>query len=182
MFSRSALRCIIAFAVALPLPALAASFTLKPGAWEVTRTVTSTGITLSEEVLANMSPAQRATIEKRMLARSGKPQTHTNKSCVKRDNLDLDQLTQSLTDADKQSRCTTKITTRSAHKYVFERTCQAPYSVTLKVSWESVSAESMKGSSDLQMKGAPGKVHIDIKSHWVADSCAGIGKGDRRVR
>jgi hypothetical protein len=182
MLLRLTLQCAIVIAVAMPLPARAESFTLKPGAWEVTRTITSTGITLPEAVLANMSPAQRAAIEKRMLARSGKPQTHTARSCVKRANMDLDQLTQSLTEAGKQSRCTTKITSRSANKYTFERTCQAPYAITLKVSWESKSAESLVGSSDLQMKGAPGKVHIDINSHWLAASCAGIGKGDRHVR
>jgi uncharacterized protein DUF3617 len=182
MYFRNMLRYAIAFAVAMPLSAMAESFTLKPGAWEVTRTITSTGITLPDAVLANMSPAQRATIEKRMLARSGKPQTHTNRSCVKRANLDLDKLTQSLTEADKQGRCTTKIITRSSSKYAFERTCQAPYAVTLKVSWESASAESLVGSSDLQMKDAEGKVHIDIKSHWVGASCAGINDGDKHLR
>jgi Protein of unknown function (DUF3617) len=170
MPARILLRCAIAFAVAMPLHALADSFNVKPGAWEITMTSLTNGMLIPAEALANMPPAQRARIEKSMQARSGKPSTHVRKSCVTKTDLDQDRILKS----DDEENCKKKIISKSASKIVYEQTCKAPYASRSTVKVEARSSESMEAVMDMVQGGGGGKIHVVIKGHWLGSSCAGI--------
>lgn len=164
------LRCAIAFAVAMPVYALADSFNAKPGAWEITTTTLTKGMLIPAEALANMPPAQRARIEKSMQARAGKPSTHVTKSCVTKADLDQDRVLKS----DDEEHCKKKIISKSASKIVYEQTCPAPDASKSTVKVETSTPESIAASMDMVQGGGGGKIHVDIKGRWLGSSCAGI--------
>jgi hypothetical protein len=167
---KTLLRCTIAFAVAMPLYALADSFNAKPGAWEITTTTLTQGMLIPAEAMANMTPAQRAKIEKTMQARSGKPRTHVTKNCVTQKRLDQDGMIAS----DNEEHCKKKILSKSASKIVYEQTCPAPNASKSTVKVEAVTPESIAASMDMVQGGGGGKIHVDIKGRWLGASCAGI--------
>jgi len=170
MTARNLLRCTIAFAVAMPLYALADSFNAKLGAWEITSTSMTSGMLIPAEALANMPPDQRARIEKSMQARSGKPSTHVMKSCVTKSDLDQDRVLKSEDDEN----CKRKIISKSASKIVYEQTCKAPNASKSTVKVETKTPESMEAVMDMVQVGGSGKIHVVIKGRWLGSSCAGI--------
>ena len=89
------------------------SLNLKVGLWEVTHTTSLTGTPpIPQEMLAKMTPEQRAKFEERMKARAAAPpKTHTEKSCITQKDLDKDTL---FSDDDDKS-CTTE--RHLLHKY-----------------------------------------------------------------
>jgi hypothetical protein len=172
MFIRNLFRWGAAFAVAIPLHALAASFDAKPGAWEITTTTLMQGMLIPAEALANMPPQQRAKIEKAMQARSGKPGTHVRKSCVTQQELDQD----SMIGTDDEGNCKKKVVSRSATRLVLEKTCPAPQAYTAKWTIVARTPERLAATADLVQAGG-GKIHIDITGRWLGTSCAGIKDG-----
>jgi len=171
MRAKTLLRCAIAFAVAMPLCALADSFNAKPGAWEITTTTLMQGKMIPPEALANMPPAQRARIEKSMQAREGKPSTHVKKSCVTKTDLDQDRVLKS----DKEEHCKKQIISKSSSKIVYEQTCSGPDASKSTVTVEAKSPESLAATMDMvQQRSGGGKIHVDIKGKWLGSSCNGI--------
>jgi hypothetical protein len=165
------LRCAVAFAVAIPVYALADSFNAKPGAWEITMTTLTKGMMIPAEDLADMPPAQRARIEKAMQARAGKPSTHVTKSCVTKADLDQDRVLKS----DEDEHCKKNIISKSASKIVYEQTCSGPEASKSTVTVEAKSPESLAATMDMvQQRSGGGKIHVDIKGKWLGASCAGI--------
>ena len=164
------LRCVIAFAVAAPLYALAASLNAKPGAWEITTTTLTQGMLIPADVLANMPPEQRDKIEKTMQARAGQPVTHVRQNCITQQNLDEDIF---VTSDGGRGQCEKKVITKSANKLVLERICPAPQNLTMKLSIEARTPESLVATTDLAQTGG-GKIHMDIKGRWLGASCSGI--------
>ncbi|HBH79768.1 MAG TPA: hypothetical protein DDY39_08075, partial [Nitrospira sp.] len=67
--------------------AQAESFNVKPGAWEMTVTTVTSGMKLSPELSAKMTPAQRAQMEQMVKSREGKPHTITSHSCITKEDL-----------------------------------------------------------------------------------------------
>jgi len=63
---------------------------VKPGLWETTRTYTSSGAPpVSPEILAKLSPQQRARLEQRVNAHSaGNTNTVTDKHCVTKEDIE----------------------------------------------------------------------------------------------
>ena len=170
MSVKALLRCVIAFAAAAPLCALADSLNAKPGAWEITTTTLTQGMLIPADVLANMPPEQRDKIEKTMQARAGKPVTRVRQSCITQQNLDEDIF---ITSDKGQGQCEKKVITKSANKLVLERICPAPQALTMKLSIEARTPESLVASTDLVQAGG-GKIHMDIKGRWLGASCSGI--------
>jgi hypothetical protein len=170
MFFKNPLRCAIAFAVAMPLYALADSFNAKPGAWEITTTTLTKGMMIPADALANMPPAQRANLEKTMQARSGKPSTHVTKSCVTKSDLEQDSVLKS----EDEKNCKKKIVTKSASKMVYEQICTGENAYRSTVKLESRTPESISASMDMLQAGGGGKIHVDIKGRWLGASCAGV--------
>lgn len=164
------LRCVIAFAVAAPLYALAGSLNAKPGAWEITTTTLMQGVLIPPDVLANMPPEQRDKIEQTMQARAGKPVTRVRQSCITQQNLDEDLFN---TSDEGHGQCKKKVVTKSENKLVLERICPAPQALTMKLSIEARTPESLVATTDLVQAGG-GKIHMDIKGRWLGASCSGI--------
>jgi len=171
MSVKTLLRCAIAFAVAMPLYALADSFNMKTGAWEITTTTLMNGMLIPAEDLAGMPPAQRARIEKAMQARAGKPSTHVMKSCVTKTDLDQDRVLK----ADDEEHCKKKIISKSSSKIVYEQTCSGHEASKSTVTVEAKTPESIAASMDMvQQRSGGGKIHVDMKGKWLGSSCAGI--------
>jgi hypothetical protein len=72
--------------------ARAESLNVKPGAWEITMTTVASGMKLSPEIAANMTPAQRVQMEQMMKAREGKPHTMTAPSCLTKEDVAHDRI------------------------------------------------------------------------------------------
>jgi len=170
MVAKNFFKCVLAFALMAALAALADSLNVKVGAWESTTTTTITGMPVPAAALANMTPTQRAGLEKAMQARALKPVTIVTKSCFTQKDLDEDQM---LTSA-KEHQCIKKILSKSANKIVFEQTCPAPNASASSVTMEATSPESMVMNIDAVQGGASGKVHVTTTGRWLGASCAGI--------
>lgn len=154
--------------------ALADSFNAKPGAWEMTTTTLVTSMPVPPDVLAKMPPEQRAKFEAAMQARAGQTKPHVGTSCVTQKELDQDRMFKS----DGEDQCTKKIISKSANRLVLEKTCPAPRASTSQMTMEAKTPESIVASIDMVRGGAGGKVHVDIKGHWLGASCAGVKDGD----
>src|SRR3954471_3344159 len=63
---------------------------IKPGLWEITRTYKRSGTPpVSPEILARLTPAQRARVEERMNAKSGgSANTSTDQHCVTKEDVE----------------------------------------------------------------------------------------------
>jgi hypothetical protein len=155
--------------------ALADSFNAKPGAWEMTITTLTTGMPAPPDMLTKMSPEQRAKIEAMMQARAGKPSTHVYPSCITQKDLEEDRI---IKESDDENHCTQQIITKSANKLVLEKRCPAPRASTSKMTMEAKTPESIVASIDMVQGSAEGKVHVDMKGHWLRASCAGIKDRD----
>jgi hypothetical protein len=151
--------------------AFADTFNAKPGAWEMTITTLTTGMPAPPDMLAQMSPEQRAKIEAMMQARAGKPSTHVLPSCVTQKDLNEGRIVK---ESDDKDPCTQKIITKSANKLVLEKICPAPRASTSKMTMEAKTPESLVANIDMVQGGAKGKVHVDMTGHWLRASCAGI--------
>lgn len=173
MSFKTLFRCALAAAVAAPLCAHAEPFNAKPGAWEMTTTTVTTGVIVPPDMLAKLTPDQRAKVESDMKARSGKPSTRVNKTCFTQQKLDQD----AMIAMGSSGGCAQKVLTKSATKIKVERTCPTPQAYTATQTIEAATPESMAVTSDVTIQGG-GKVLVDIKGKWLGASCEGVkGKG-----
>ena len=158
--ARCAIRVVlVALLVGVHAAATAQSFAAKPGAWEMTTTMS--GAIIPPDVLAKMPPERRAMVEQRMA------QGQTRKSCVKQEDLDQDRFLR------QDSGCTVKTVTRTPTKLVMATTCTGERASTGTVTFEAKSPESVVGSID-QERSAGGRMHIGIVGKWLGASCDGI--------
>lgn len=164
---------LCAGAIALVASAARAdSFGVKTGAWESTVTSTTTGTSVPPDMLSKLPPDQRAKIEQMMRSRSGQPHTITRKYCVTQKDLDEDRLMKE----QGESQCSRKVLSKSSTRLEIEQTCgTAPHAMTMHVSVQATSPESVTLTVDGQMQGGS-KSHTEGKSRWLGASCAGIEK------
>ncbi|MBH0203452.1 MAG: DUF3617 domain-containing protein [Nitrospira sp.] len=169
----------LAAGLALVIPELvpsaqADSFNAKLSAWELTTTSTSSGTLVPPDVLAKMKPETRAQLEATMKSRAGKPQTHSTRECLTKEDLDQKRLIKEEEESDEEGApCTTKVLTKSSSRLVLDRTCPPPHPVTAHFTFEAKTPESITGTVDYTRPGS-GKVHADIKGRWIGASCEGI--------
>jgi hypothetical protein len=163
---------VLAIVLATPLLSLAAALNTKTGAWEMTTTTVRTGSMIPADVLAKMSPEQRAKMEAAMTARAGQNKTHVHQHCVTQADLDQSRMLES----DDDAKCSRKIISSSSSKLVLERQCPAPHASKVHMTMESASSDRIVASIDVT-QGTNGKVHMDIKGRWLGASCAGIKNG-----
>jgi len=156
--------------------ALADSFNLKTGAWEMTHTSVITGTLIPPDVLAKMPPEQRAKLEQAMQARSGQSKIRTSRSCIIQRDLDQNRLIKEESEGE-DPQCTTKVLSKSSSRLVIERACLAPHASTSQMTVEATTPETVVASIDRAIEGS-GKIHVDIKGHWLGTSCDDIN--DRR--
>ena len=155
--------------------AQAESFNVKPGAWETTTTITSSGSKISPEMSAKMTPVQRAQMEQMLKARDGKPMTITDRSCLSKEDISYDRIIKEMEDEDEDGevKCKMKVISKSSSKLVLDQICPAPRSSTTHWTIEAKTTESFAGSGEREQPGL-GKGHIEMRGKWLEASCAGI--------
>jgi hypothetical protein len=143
---------------------------VKPGQWETTVTGLMTGVpAIPPEVLAKMTPEQRAKFDSAMGARGAKPMVST--SCRTKEKL-----AQAWTTGQQNLKsCTTTVTSSSSSKQEVHMECNpegAKSSGTIKV--EAVDSEHIRGS--FQMSAASEGNHMmsmnySFTSKWLGAAC-----------
>ena len=141
--------------------AQAEAFAVKPGAWEMTTSMS--GNVIPPDVLARMPPERRAMVEQRMAQGNGQ----TRRSCMKKEDLDRDHFMRRQ-DAD----CTVRTISRSPTKLVMATTCTGERASTGTMTFEAKTPESVVGSIDQERNGS--KFHIGVVGKWLGASCDGI--------
>jgi Protein of unknown function (DUF3617) len=152
----------------LPAPLLdvhAESFNVKPGAWEMTVTTVTSGMKLSPERSAKMTPAQRAQMEQMMNAQEGKPHTMTSRSCITPEDLSQDE--------DTAVRCKLKVLSKSSSKLVLDQLCPGPPSSTTHFTIEAKTPERIAAIGNRSETGS-GKSRLEIKGKWLDTGCDGL--------
>lgn len=159
-----------------PMPgAHAETFNIKPGAWEMTVTTLTSGMKLSPELSAKMTPAQRAQMEQMMKGREGKPHTVTAQSCITKEDLSQDRIIKEMEDEDEDTavRCKVKVLSKSSSKLVLDQLCPGPPNSITHFTIEAKTTESFAAIGDRSETGS-GKSHLDIKGKWLRASCDGL--------
>lgn len=161
---------VFAFAVGAviamaPLSSRAESFDVKTGSWEVTTTTAVEGMPVPKKVLDDMPPVQRAKMEQMMRARAAKPQTHTVRQCLTKEDLDRSRLHTS-----DNPKCASNVISQSARRLEAEVTCPPPEASKMHLKYDAISVESFVGSMD-RVQGEGGKIHVDVKGRWLAAVC-----------
>src|SRR5579859_3291341 len=175
MLSRSLITIAAALAMAISLPTLAASFNVKPGAWQMSMSTLLVGNPLPPEALASMPPEKRAKVEEAMKARAGKPVTISHKACVSQEDLDQDRIIRS---DRNDSQCTRKVLSKSATRLVMEQTCPEPHASTTQMTIEAKTPETLAANIVRVRGDGKGKVVADVKGFWLGPDCAGIKNDD----
>jgi len=170
--------CVLAAAVALaaPLCAQADSFNAKPGTWETTTVIVTTGNPMPDAMLAKMPASMRARYEQAMAARSGKPRTGVSTVCLTAKDFDQNRWLK-MEDGDQDDNCakkTDKVIVKSASKLTVERVCSASYVQTALMTVEAQSAERIVSSVDITNAGSRGKIHLDTSSRWLGADCGAV--------
>lgn len=144
---------------------------VKLGLWESTTTMEHSGAPpIPDEVLARLTPEQRAKIEERAKASAQQgPKTTTRKSCVKKEDLE-----KAMAFGNNEKTCHRTILASSSSKLEFSMECGA---ATMKsngtVKIEAISSEHVKGS--IQMTIGDGarsmKMNSTFESKWLGPAC-----------
>ena len=148
---------------------------VKPGAWEMTVTTVASGMKLSPEMAAKMTPQQRAQMEQMMKAREGKPHSTTLQSCLTPDDVSQNRIIKEMEDEDDDSEvhCKIKVVSKSSSKLVIDKTCPASAPSTTRFTIEAKTPESIVATGDRNQPGL-GTSHMEIKGRWTGASCEGI--------
>jgi hypothetical protein len=137
-------------------------------------TTVASGMKLSPEMAANMTPAQRVQLEQMMKAREGKPHTMTVPSCLTKEDVAHDRIIKEMEEEDDAAgQCKAKVISKSSSKLVIDQICPGPPASTGYLTIEAKTPESLVATGDRSLKGS-GKAHLDIKGKWLRASCEGI--------
>lgn len=146
---------------------------VKLGLWESTTTMEHSGAPpIPAEVLARLTPEQRAKIEERAKASAQQgPKTTTRKSCVKKEDLD-----KALAFGNDEKNCHRTVVASSSRKLEFHMECGAG---TMKsngtVNIEAISSEHVKGTVQMTMGDGTRsmKMNTAFESKWLGPVCEG---------
>jgi hypothetical protein len=171
MVARTLSAIAVALAAGISPPAVAASFNVKPGAWQMSMNILIVGTPLPAEALASMPPEKRARVEQAMKERAAKPVTVSHKACVTQKQLDQNRIIESAKD---ESQCARKVLSQSATKLVMEQVCPAPHASTSQMTIEARTPESLSANIVRVRGDGKGKVLMDVRGFWLGPNCAGI--------
>lgn len=141
---------------------------VKPGLWDTNVTVDVSGIPpIPPELLAKLTPEQRAKFEERAKAAQG-AKTTQRKHCLKKEDL-----SKPLPFSERKG-CTQTIATSNRRKQEFRVTCgEGGMKMTGTVLIEAVDSENVKGA--IQMNSTNGAHSMNSKStilaKWIAPVC-----------
>ena len=171
MFHRPLSLCTVAALALLAAGAQAQSLKVKTGAWESTITSTTTGLTMPPELLAKLTPEQRAKMEQAMGARSGQPHTSSHSYCVTQKDLDEDQYLE----RGANERCTRKVLSKTGTRVELEQSCGVgPASVSMHVVVQAISPQEVAMTADGKLSTG-GTIHTEMRGRWVGATCQGKG-------
>jgi hypothetical protein len=148
---------------------------LKLGLWEVTSLTSVSGAPpIPPEMLAKMTPQQRAKFDERMKARAAEPpKSHTEKSCVTQEDLDKNKV---FGDDDDKS-CTRTVVSSSDTKLEMHVECQeGGIKRTGNFNVEASSPESAKGSMHMAAANSDRAMNVDatFTAKWIAAACGEV--------
>ncbi|UVT14331.1 MAG: DUF3617 domain-containing protein [Nitrospira sp.] len=166
---------VLEFVIPCVMPdAQAESLNVKPGAWEMTVTTVASGMKLSPEMSARMTPQQRTQMEQMMKAREGKPHTTTAQSCITKVDVAHDRIIKEMEEEDDDEvPCKIKVISKSSSKLALDQICPGPPPSTTHFTIEAKTTESLAATGDREQSGS-GKVHMDIIGRWLGAGCSGI--------
>jgi len=144
---------------------------VKPGQWETTVTIARNGqLPVPPEVLARMSPEQRAAFEERMKATVAQaPQTRVTKSC-----LTAEDLAKSFGANDDNKTCKRTIVSASASGQDFKIECtNGPMTSSGTGHVDVVDSEHISGKTKIGMTrgGQTMNVETTFSSKWLGAAC-----------
>lgn len=147
---------------------------VKPGLWETTTTVTTSGqMPIPPELLSRMTPEQRVKIKERLKAQSGKrTRTVTRKKCLTKEDLQKGVMFM----ADKKG-CTQTVMTSNSSQADVQVACE---NEGLKTQWtvhlQAANSKNVKGSIHAAASGGGDTMNSEstFTSKWTGASCGDI--------
>jgi len=145
---------------------------VKTGLWESTVTTTTTGqMPIPAEMLARLTPEQRAKFEARMNQNaSPKTRTHTNRDCETKEKLAEQPF-------NSEKECKQTILVSTGTKAEVKMVCEmsdVKASGTMRI--DVLSPESVKGSGQMTSNGGGHSmtVNTSFSSKWLGPSCGNL--------
>jgi hypothetical protein len=147
---------------------------VKLGLWETTTTVASSGeMPIPPDLLAKLTPEQRAKMEERMKARSaGQARTTTRKSCLTKEQLD-----KALAFGEDRKSCTRTVITSTSSKLGVRFECaEQGMKVEGTVQVEALSPENVEGSVHMTGAGSGHTMNTtsNFTSKWLGPACGDV--------
>jgi hypothetical protein len=147
---------------------------IKLGLWEVTSTTAMTGLPpMPPDVLAKMSPEQRAKMEAAMGARSGgAPTTTARKTCITREKMD-----KQTAFSDEHKNCTHTVVSSSSRKLEIKLQCtEQNAAMTGTIQVEALNSETLKGSMRMASAGGGRTMNMnsDFTSRYLGSACGDV--------
>jgi hypothetical protein len=163
-------------AILLPLLLVAADKMLplnaKPGLWEITSAQQMKGaLPVPPDVLAKMSPEQRAKIEALFKQREGQgPVTRTRKSCITQEQLSKNPFTE------ERPSCQRVIVNSTPTLFEFHQECNESNGshISTDGKFELSGDTNMKGTMKMKSdnSGRTTDISIDMSGKWLSADCA----------
>jgi len=155
---------------------LSVPLTLKLGLWQMTYTTERNGVaivhSIAPELLAKMSPDQRARSEARLKARAAQgSQVETRQFCLTEDRL---KKTIFYNDSEaNQAACQRIVLTATAKLQQFREECTGGGTKrALEGRFEAVDPDTMKGSLKVKAEGSNASLmNMEIAGKWVGADC-----------
>ncbi len=147
------------------------SLNVRPGTWETSMTTQMTGLpALPPEVLAKMTPEQKAMMESRLKARESQgPKTTVRKKCIRKEDLN-----KPLNFTNVSSSCKEDVTGSSTSKQEVHFECNASGMKSVgTVRIETIDPEHVKVSAEINSGEGPHamKVTTSGTAKWLAEGC-----------
>ena len=147
---------------------------VKTGLWQSTSTITVTGsLGLPPEVLAKMTPEQKARYEAAMQAQAGgHSSTHTEKSCLTQKDLTTDPFAQKNSD-DENIHCHGTLLSSTSTDIVLQETCsgEATMNYTMKIHAVDSEHATGTGTGTATMGGHTMNSSVKFQSTWIGATC-----------
>jgi len=163
---------LAACAAVLALPCIANAvepLNMRPGLWEVTQTMTTSGAPLYIE---GMPPAGRAAYAEAWKKDVGKPQSSVDRECLTAEDIKQAKVFENSSTEGKQ--CKQTVTTQSSTAWVASSECKDPKTTNLiQLDYSAPSPDRFTGVVKSTTTSPNGKTVIEIKlaGKWVAASC-----------
>ncbi len=149
-------------------------FNIKPGLWEITSTGTSSGTPpIPDDVLARMSPDQRAKFEASMqaaMAQANAP--HVVKSCITEKQLEQGP---DFGGGDSKS-CKQTIVTQTSTAMEVHMECSGEQKMSGTLRYQAVSSEAVSGSTDMVVTNGTKTMSSkhNMQGKWLGSDCGSV--------